>query len=545
MFIRRALVAGEWESRHGFVETNDRFLERVAMLEARVRRNDLVDDAAIHDFFDERLPADITSGRRFDRWWRDERSRQPELLDFDNTVLGDRSGIRLSDYPSRWDSGGSSYPLAYRFDPSSPLDGASVTVPVRELNQLDGRGFDWLVPGLLGELVELLVRSLPKERRRDLIPMSDAAADACARLERRHGSLHRALAVALNEARGIDVRPDEFSTDRLPSHLRLHLIVIDDDGNVLDAGDDVAAVQARQATTSRSALAATVPLEERRDIVSWDDIGPLERVIEQRDPGGNVVRAFPTLLDRGDRVSLRVVDNEPLQRRAMRGGVRRLLLMAAAPTVNKVERTLDQSARLAVATSDILLADLAAECIDAAVDAVMSRYELPWDDRAFATIERAVRGDALQLATDALGSAADTLGAAQRVRARIGALIADSLAPTIADAEAHVERLVAPGFVGRTGLDRLPDLHRYVRAIEYRLDHLAGDVARDQRRMAEVRAIENEYAEAISGDGVVDDSLRDVAWMIEEFRVAQFAQPLGVHGPVSAKRIRAAVRDAT
>jgi ATP-dependent helicase HrpA len=541
LFIRRALVGGEWESHHDFIAENERFRHRVGLLEARVRRTDLLDDEAIVAFFDERLPDDVTSARRFDRWWRDARSDDPHRLDLDGSVLANRSGIRLADYPDHWTCGEATYPITYRFEPGSALDGASITVPLSELNQVDDTGFDWLVPGYRPELVDLLVRSLPKERRRDLIPMSETSAAACERLDPSHESLRGALAVALREVSGVSVRPEEFSDERLPTHLRLHVIVVDDDGNVLDAGDDVDAIRARQAPNARTALADAVPVDERRDIVRWDDIGRLDQVIEQRSPSGNIVRAYPTLLDRGDSVTLRVVDNEPLQRRAMRGGVRRLLLMAAAPTVSKVERTLDHAATLAVAASPFDLADLAAECIDAAVDAVLSRYDLPWDQAAFGTIERAVRDDAPQLATDALAEAADLLAAARRVRTRLSSLTADGLRATVADATAHLDRLVAPGFVRRSGLDRLPDVHRYVRGIEYRLDHLAGDVARDQRRMADVRPIERAYTEVSERLGRVDGELREVAWMIEELRVSVFAQPIGVHGSVSPKRIRAAL----
>jgi ATP-dependent helicase HrpA len=198
-----------------------------------------------------------------------------------------------------------------------------------------------------------------------------------------------------------------------------------------------------------------------------------------------------------------------------------------------------------VAASPILLADLTSECVDAAVDAVMARFELPWDGDEFARLERAVRDDAPQLAADALSVAADVLAAAQRVEDRLTSLTAAALAPTVADCHTHVERLVAPGFVRRGGLDRLPDLHRYVRGIEYRLDHLAGEVARDQRRMGEVRPVEREYAEAVARFERTPDELREVAWLLEELRMSQFAQSLGVSGPVSAKRIRRAIADAT
>jgi ATP-dependent helicase HrpA len=248
------------------------------------------------------------------------------------------------------------------------------------------------------------------------------------------------------------------------------------------------------------------------------------------------------LLDRGDSVALRVVDNESLQHRAMRGGVRRLLLMAAAPTPAKIERSLDQRAALAVASSDLRLNDLAADAIEAAVDAVMSRYELPWDDGSFSLIERAVRDETPQLAADALAVAVDIAAAAGRVRRRTASLRAEALRPTVADAEAHVERLVAPGVVRRSGAERLPAVHRYVRGIEHRLDHLAGDVARDRRRMADVRPIERSLAAALAGPLGTEHDLRGIAWMIEELRMSVFAQPLGVQGPVSAKRIRQAFR---
>jgi ATP-dependent helicase HrpA len=200
---------------------------------------------------------------------------------------------------------------------------------------------------------------------------------------------------------------------------------------------------------------------------------------------------------------------------------------------------------LAVAAGPIPLSDLAADAIEAAIDAVMSRYELPWDDGAFARIEQAVRKDAPQLAADALAVAADVVDAANRVLQRTAALPAEALRPTVADAEAHVGRLIAPGFVRRSGTDRLPDVHRYVRGIEYRLDHLGGDVARDQRRMAEVRPLERSIAAALDGTPGRDHDVRELVWMIEELRMSTFAQPLGVKGPVSAKRIRQSFRSIT
>ena len=544
MFIRHALVAGDWETHHDFLAANTRFVERVALLEARVRRIDLLDDQMIFEFFDERVGADVTSGRDFDRWWKTARRDDPALLELDPSVLRNRRGIRLADYPDTWTVAGNAYPLTYRFEPGTPLDGATVNVPLTALNQFDDEGFDWLVPGYREELVGLMIRSLPKDVRRALIPMNDTAAAVFGALGDPEGRLVDALARVLGELTGVDVTGDDFDVERLPTHLRLHIVVVDGAGAIVDAGDDLAAIRDRQAGSARSALAEAAPLAERRSIRTWD-IGTLDRVVERRSDDGHVVRAYPTLLDSGDSVTLRVVDNEALQQRAMRGGVRRLLLMAAAPTVARVERSLDHRAALAVAAASVPLSELAGDAIEAAVDAVMTRYELPWDDGAFARIERAVRDETPGLAADALAVAADIVAAADRVSRRTAALTAAALAPTVADADAHVRRLIAPGFVRRSGADRLPDVHRYVRGIEHRLDHLGGDVERDRRRMAEVRPLERALAVALDAPAGQGCDLREIAWMIEELRMSVFAQPLGVKGPVSAKRIRQAFRAAT
>ena len=565
MFIRHALLGGEaderWAGRHAFLARNARFLERVALLEARVRRGDLVDPEVLYEFYDARLGADVTSTRHFDTWWKATASGHPEQLDFTRDVLASRSGIRLSDYPDQWPVGAVAYRLAYRFDPGTPLDGATLTIPLTGLQAaLDSGlpGRDWLVPGYRADLVDLLVRSLPKDVRRTLIPLSDTAAAATARLaEQVPGlpgpdtpSLLEALARAVRELSGQDVRPRDFDTSRLPEYLRVHLVVVDDHGNVVDAGDDLAAIAARQSGSARAAVAATVTagtegFAERHDIVRWDDVGTLDQVIEQQAPGGHVVRAYPTLLDKGDRVALRVVDNPGLQERAMRGGVRRLLLMAAAPTPAKVAKSLDGRAQLAVAAAGFDVGALVAECIEAAVDAILARSALPWTSADFGRIERAVASDAGPLAADALAEAADVLAAAGRVHRRLLGLTAEAARPTTADAAAHLERLVASGFVRRAGTDRLPDVHRYVRAIEYRLEHLAGDIARDQRRMADVRPLERAYAEAVAKLDRVSEAIRDVAWMLEEYRVSVFASAIGVHGQVSPKRIRDAYQSAT
>jgi ATP-dependent helicase HrpA len=544
MFVRNALIAGAWDTRHGFVDRNRRFVERVGLLEARVRRRDLLDDDSLVAFYDEHVGREVTSGRHFDRWWKNASAEDPEGLDLTASVLTNRGGISLSDYPDTWTQGELELPITYRYEPGAPLDGASLSVPLTALNQLTMEGLDWLVPGFRRELVASMVRSLPKDVRRELIPMTETADAIFDRLGPPEGSLQSALVRAVADVRGVHVRESDFDDSTLATNLRMHFVVIDAVGTVVDASDDLDSLRDRQAGNARSALALASPVSERRGITRWD-LGNLERVVEHTVESGATVRSYPTLLDRGDSVALRVVDNEGLQARAMRGGVRRLLLMTGAPTSTKIERSLDQPGRLAIARIQLDLNDLTAECIETAVDSVMTRFDLPWGESEFGALERVVRSDTAQIAADALGVAADIAGAAGRVRKRLGSLTSDSLVPTVADANAHLDRLVCPGFVRRAGAHRLPDVHRYVRGIEYRLDHLAGDVQRDQRRMAEVRPVERDYRTAADRLDRASDDVIDVAWMLEELRMSTFAQAMGVIGPVSAPRIRREFERAT
>lgn len=322
----------------------------------------------------------------------------------------------------------------------------------------------------------------------------------------------------------------------------MQLVVVDEDGTVLDAGVDVDALRARLAGTVRQAIADAAPIVERRGITDWD-LGALPRVVETAR-AGHQVQGYPALLDDDDSVSVRVLTNADLQARVMRGGVRRLLLLTAAPTSQHAQRGLDRSARLAIAASGLDLGALAADAVIAAVDRVLADHELPWDADAFEVVRSDVRARAAAVAADALAAAADVLAAADRVRVQLARMVASGLRPTSTDAAAHLERLVGAGFVLRAGTRRLPDVHRYVRGIEYRLERVAEDLDRDRRRMADVVPLEGRYARHVRRGGPTVAARadgREVSWLLEELRMSLFAQPLGVHGPVSVRRVTRAL----
>ncbi len=532
MFIRFALVDGQWSTHHAFLTRNTAFREHVRQLESRVRRSRLLDDDELIDFYDERLPADVTSGRRFDSWFK---GVDQHLLDLTDDVLGRRAGVRAADYPDTWRHGDLVLPLSYRFDPGGPLDGVAVHVPLAALNRITDEGFDWQIPGHRRELVGALVRTLPKDVRRELIPMAETIDKALAVLGPPSGRLVDALATALGEVSGATVRASMFSAAAVPPYLRMNVIVNDTDGTVLDADDDLAAVKRRLAASAREAIASVSPVAERRGMVTWD-VGTLPQVVEA-SAGGIAATGYPALLDDDDSVSLRVLTNAGLQQRVMRGGVRRLLLLTVPPSTRDVVKGLTRAGRLAIAASGFDLDDLVRDCALTAVDRVLSAQTLPWDAEAFAELQRVVRREAPGLAAGALTRATDVLVEAGQVRERMRPMTAPALQRSIDDATAHLARLVRPRFVIVAGTGRLDDVARYVRAISYRLERLPADVARDRRRMDEVVPLEDDYA-ALVRRGATGAAVVELGWRLEELRVSVFAQPIGAKGAVSTTKLR-------
>jgi ATP-dependent helicase HrpA len=551
--IERDVADASWIARQQFLTRNAEFLEHLRRMAARVRRLELVDDEMLFDHYAERVGADVTSVRHFDRWWKVERQRRPDLLDLTDALVAGGRGhrVRLADYPDVWTQERSGaaieLPLTYRFAPGEPLDGVTVHVPLAGLNQVTVDGFDWQIPGHRNELAELLVRSLPKDVRRRLIPFNDTldeVLDHLAGADPSGGAFVDALAAAVNAVADVKVTGSSFDRSVVPDHLRLHFVVSDDEGTVHAVGTDLEAIKAQLAGSVRESIAAAAPIEERRGIVSWD-LGDLPRVVESTDRAMDV-KAYPALLDVGDSVALRVVTTPELQQRIMRGGVRRLLLLDGAPTRSSIVRKLDNGDRLAIASGDIDLGEVSGDCVAAAVDRVMTDHgSLPWTEAEFDSLRRAVRDATPGLAANALHKAARVIAAASEARDRLASLHAAALRPSVDDANLHLGRLVHPGFVLGAGIERLDDIERYVRAIVYRLDHLAGAGERDRRHMAEIVPLEQRYGNIVdnAGPGKLPAEIVDVRWQLEELRVATFAQPLMVKRPgqpaVSAKRIAA------
>src|SRR5436190_2728218 len=323
LFIRRALVERDWDTRHAFFAQNGRLLAEVSQLEDRMRRRDLaVSDEALFVFFDERIPADVVSARHFDRWWRDARRSDPGLLTFPRALLlGDDADV--SGRPQAWKQGDLVLPLSYAFAPGSASDGVTVHVPLRALPQVRSGGFEWLVPALRLELVTSLLRALPKEVRRPLAPMPETAAAVLAELRPRREPLRAGMSRALEQVRGVRLDQRSWDLSRVEPHLRMRFAIEDDGGRVVAEGEDLGALRLQVRPLLRAELSGAAAGVERHGMRSWE-AGTIPRVVTLPGTGG-AVRGYPALVDEGETVGVAVMESPDAQAAALARGTRRLL----------------------------------------------------------------------------------------------------------------------------------------------------------------------------------------------------------------------------
>ena len=540
LFIRHALVDGDWETRHHFFADNARLRAELAELEERARRRDLlVGDEAIYAFYDARIPAEVVSARHFDGWWRKQRHRTPDLLTMTREDL-----LRVhdadADRPDSWPDGDLDLPLSYRFEPGAADDGVTVHVPVAVLARLGGEQFGWQVPALREELVTALIRSLPKELRRNFVPAPDTARAVLADLEPTGEPLLETLQRELHRRTGVLVPITAFDLEKLPAHLRVTFAVEGPDGAELARGKDLEALQDRLAGQTRRAVAdAVAEGVERSGLRGWpDDLDELPHTV-----AGGGVHGYPGLVDAGTAVDIRVFATAAERDAAGRDGLRRLLRLSAPSPVKALEKSLDTRRRLVLANNpDGSLAALLDDCADAAID-VLVRDPVRTAAQ-FEAARRRVREALVATAADILGRAEKVLTALQEVHLLLPAKPPPAHADAVVDIGAQLSTLIGPGFVTTTGATHLGDLARYLTAICRRLERLPGGQSADRDRMQRVHAVEDAYSQllqALSPARAAGDDVRDIARLIQEFRVSLWAQQLGTARPVSEQRIYRAI----
>ena len=558
LFIRHALVYGEWHTHQRFYRTNLALLEEAEELEHRARRRDLVvDEHTLFDFYDARIGAEVVSGVHFDRWWKERRRTDPELLTFDPAMLTHAAADEVSaaDYPEVWRSGagsegeGLTFPISYHFEPGAEEDGLTIDVPVATLNQVSGDDFSWNVPGLREELVTALIRSLPKHLRVSFVPAPDRARAFLADVPAGEEPLLDALERWARATTGVVVPRDAWDWDKVPEHLRPTYRVVDDGGAEQARGKDLEALKEPlrpQFAEAMAEVAADTGLS-RSGETSWV-FGDLPESTTRRRAGHEVV-VHPALIDEGRTVGLGVFGSPDEAAARHRQGVARLALLHA-PRVEAVVDSLTNLEKLGLAGSPYAsVADLVEDCRLAVVlETVDGRP--PVRDQASYDALRAGLADLPERVRALLGDVLRALeGWREADRALTGRAEMAQL-PALSDMKAQLARLVLPGFVGEAGPARLRRYPAYLTALTHRRARLDDGIAainRDRQLMAQVSDVQDAYLHAVAAlaDGrPPGEALRGVRWMLEEYRISLFAQQVGTVGSVSDQRIRKALASA-
>jgi ATP-dependent helicase HrpA len=545
LFIRHALVYGEWSSHHRFLAENQRLLDEAEELEHRARRRDIVvDEQTLFDFYDARVGPEVVSGAHFDTWWKTERRRHPDLLTFDPEMLTHDTAdeVREEDFPERWEqSQGLTFPISYHFEPGAADDGLTIDVPVATLNRVGAEDFSWNVPGVRHELVTSLIRSLPKNLRVGFVPAPDKAREFLATTPPGEEPLLDALERWARSTTGVVIPREAWDWSKVPAHLQPTYRVLDDEGSEQARGKDLDALKAPLESQFDAALAAVADDSGygATGQTAWT-FGDLPEEIQQRRAGHEVI-AYPAVLDEGATVGLGIFGSAEEAGARHRHGVRRLLLLAL-PFTDDPTAELDTTQRLGLAGSPYpsvadLLDDLRAAILTDVVDAhPPARTSAAYDALVAAGREtldartEQVLGEVLRVLADWRETDRMLSGRAELVTL-----------PALQDMREQLARLVGPGFLAEAGADRLRRFPTYLLAVRRRREQLDERVARDRQLMDQVRPLDETYLHqvaALQPGRPPGELLRRARWLLEEYRISLFAQQLGTDGPVSDQRIR-------
>lgn len=582
IFIREALVNGEWETRLPFAAANRKTIAQVQELEHKSRRQDvLVDDELIYAFYDQQVPAEVVSGASFERWYREESKRQPRLLMLTREELmrHEAAGITTEAFPRTIRLGGIDCAATYLHEPGDSKDGVTVTVPIYALNQVSEERCDWLVPGMLKDKVLALVKSLHQRPRSRLVPLPGYAEEFVASVPFAQGALLDVLLKDVRERTQLAVQRNDFKQEQLPPHLQMNFRIVDEHGRQLGMGRHLAALKAElggQARTAFQALAALKvagapspsaqpspasgsgrtasaspplpPAGEGRGeggretpaakYTAWT-FGELPELMELRKAGQTLV-GFPALIDRGEHVEIEVFDEPEVAAARHRAGLRRLVALQIRDALKYLERNIPDLQRMAVAYMPLGTAEeLRAQIVDLAIDRAFLADPLPADAAGFQRRIEEGRGRLNLIASEIARAAGSVL--LEWATATRKLKDSKPAKETADDVAQQLARLVPKRFVATTPWAQFAHLPRYLKAVVMRLDKWRADPARDAQRLAELRPIEQRFWRTLADrKGVADARLEEFRWLLEELRVSLFAQELRTPQPVSVKRLEKA-----
>ncbi|HYG55604.1 MAG TPA: ATP-dependent RNA helicase HrpA [Burkholderiales bacterium] len=526
IFIRSALVEGDYDTRAQFFSHNQRLIADIERLEHKSRRPDiLVDKDLIEAFYDERIPPEVHTGADFERWRRHIEATQPKKLFLarEDLMRHEAAGITTENFPPALELGPSRFGLEYHFEPGSPRDGVTMTVPLALLNQVPAGRTEWLVPGLLKEKVRAMAKSVPQRLRHKLGSLDEFSEGFASSVSPGDVPLATALSRYIRDEFNIDVPVDAFRPDSAPPHLHMIFRVVDEHGRQLALGRDLAALKKEFAPRTEAVLREDFEVEKS---TRWT-FGELGEVMEL-ERGGQTLIGYPALVDEGDGVTLQIFESPEKARAEHRGGVRRLLNLAFRERIRDMERALAR---------DMTLGPLKEDLIAAALDRTFLADSLPMTEADFTRRVDEGRSRFNLIAQELTRFVKSILEESAALQKKLGPM--EKGFPQVAsDLKSQMQRLLAPGWIARTPWERLQHLPRYFKAGSVRLDKLRTDPARDARLAAELATLETPYRRAIAAaQGSPGAELEQFGWLLEELRVSLFAQELKTPVPVSVKRL--------
>ncbi len=543
LFIRGALVEGEFNTRASFFRNNLKLLQQIDDLEAKSRRRDiLVDEETLYKFYDERIPPEISDGASFESWRKAAESKSPEILYLSREYLMQHDALQVTEaqYPDHLDLSGMRLPLSYHFAPGEIDDGVSVSVPVGLLPRMPRYRLEWLVPGMLSEKMTAMMRALPKQVRKNFVPVPDYVSALAQSIVPSDHPLQQAMAEKLKKMTSIAISADDWNSIDIDSHYLMNIKVVGDEG-LLGQGRDLAGLQKRFLQQASDTMGQSEEGGvERSNIRSWDfGVLPVEIT---RPQGGVILKAWPALVDQGKEVAIKVCTDPEQANYLTRQGVVRLLYLALAKQVKEGKRYLtgfQQSALQAVTLipTNELLEDLWLVAIDRCM---LTDTALPRGEEEFnALLER--RGDLDDVAQQFDQLLSQVFSRVHKIQKQLKGKISLDLALSLADIKQQLSRLIYPGFLRETPWEWLQQYPRYLDAILYRLDKMGTVLARDRVGVEELSLLWSQFESRrlqLKEEQNADQRLITYRWMLEEYRVSLFAQPLKTLHPVSAKRLR-------
>ena len=544
IFIQSALVEGDWNTKHKFFKQNQQLIREVEELEHKSRRRDiLVDDRTLFEFYDQRIGTEVVSQKHFDTWWKKAQQKDPELLNFERSFLinDDAEQVSKLDFPNFWHQGNLKLKLTYQFEPGSDADGVTVHIPLPLLNQVEMTGFDWQIPGLREELVIALIKSLPKSYRRNFVPAPNYAQAFLGGAVPLEKPLLDTLIYELRRMTGVTVEAEHWHWEQIPSHLKMTFRVVDENGKKIAESmnlDELKFNLKDRVQESISAVADDGIEQSGLHIWSFAD---LPQCYEQKQCGFSV-KAFPAIVDEKDAVGIKLFETEFEQAVAMQQGLRRLLLLNVPSPIKYLHEKLPNKAKLGLYFTPFgRVLDLIDDCIACAVDKLIADFGgFVWDEAGFEKLRDFVRENLNEVTVDIAQKVEQILSLNHALNQRLKGKMDFTMAFAFSDIKAQLSRLIYPGFVQNSSYDRLPDLQRYLQAVDKRIDKLAQDVNRDRAAMLRVEQVQQAYQQLLAKlpkSKPISDEIAEIRYMIEELRVSLFAQQLGTKYQVSDKRI--------